>query len=1414
MRKRTFLVFMLVLAFSSKSFSQGFVNPDIVPKVSSPEAAELGKHISVPVSLNTGTPNISIPLYTITYGGMQVPITLNYDASGVKVDELASNVGLKWSLDYGGAVTRIVRGGRDEGTNGGGFPGLRGYYKDYGLTTLSSTFQGVTGQAAGMLYTDLMTGLSMGWNDGQPDLFSFNAMGYTGRFFFDQNRNSIAFTESDYSIDLIYNGALSSPKFEEFRIKTSNGLEMFFGSTGAIEKNFTDSGWQIGDQGMTDNAWMLKKVLNLSNNRYIEYNYTAEWFNDVIVSNREPAYITQTTSGIGVISHHQDPIDCMTELPGVPPPLDLPPLTTWHGGSHLNYSYSQVLTQRISSIVAGKTTVEFIASPRQDIYLITGGVNKVQKIDQIIVKYDGVCVKKFRLNYGYFNAVGEIDGAIDQTFEDSAKKRLKLVSLEEMDCNDNVVKKHEFFYDETNPLPVRYSYAKDKWGFYNGKINNKSLYPKLSPDCASYWWTADRSISPAHTKAGTLTKIIYPTKGSVSFGYENHVSDVVVTPSDQIGWITQSDINTYTSLSSTVEYTFTPSTPNYEIDILLHSGVPWYHPSPNPCLGTSFNYQKGVELVDNTTGNVVYERLFGALVVNNILTDTYTHSQEFTNLSTAKSYTLRVYSMSDSNGSKCFTAQAKLSKLGNLPPTTQDFLVGGLRIKNVIFKDDKGTILLTNSYTYEQPKLVDNPQFIYKGNYDIDLTLNGIRSLEDYPSYLLETNMNFKSGIFDVITTGANIRQMDFLGSHISYQKVTEKNSEGKNLYYYYPAKTYFEANGYRATDFYPKIPVFQSSLAGRLMRQETYDANNQLLRESYNGYEIHLVDNGIEALVATKLPVDNILITPVEFYNVKPEYSVLKNTITTDYFQGAPVQTSTEYFYQSAFHHQPTLIVTTDSKGEEQKTQNQYPPDVPTKPHMAELIQQNRISTPVVSKSLQGTTLLSQQEIVFSKNTSTSNLTLPTEALIAKGDSNSESRVKYEKYDGQGNILQFRITDGTPTSFLWGYDNQFPVARVDNATYDQILSSGVVLATINNLATTDASMRTELQKIRNALPNAQVTSYTYDPLVGVTSITDPKGYITYYNYDSFNRLAYISDQDGKVVQEYRYHYALPEIISTLTASSYNVNSGTTVAFTTNATGGTGNFSYKWTVSNANLNQTTTTGTNTFSVATTSAHAPSFTLTCEVTDTQTGDKTSTSTQVTVNSFAPLGANTTASSTSVNSGATVSFTTTPSGGSGNFSYKWTVSNATLNQVTTTTTGSFSVTTSASHTPSFTLNCEVTDLTTGQKVTTTKTVSVNNSPPPLSVAGILISPSGSKSVFQAVNFSVVASGGSGNYSYQWSRTRTTGNVTHNLSFTTPNITYFISSQDCNSFIIKCVITDLVTGSSVTKTTFVSVFNGCGF
>ncbi|MEJ5052655.1 hypothetical protein WH221_22740, partial [Chryseobacterium culicis] len=69
--------------------------------------------------------------------------------------------------------------------------------------------------------------------------------------------------------------------------------------------------------------------------------------------------------------------------------------------------------------------------------------------------------------------------------------------------------------------------------------------------------------------------------------------------------------------------------------------------------------------------------------------------------------------------------------------------------------------------------------------------------------------------------------------------------------------------------------------------------------------------------------------------------------------------------------------------------------------------------------------------------------------------------------------------------------------------------------------------------RMNASLSAYQVTTYTYDPLIGVRSITPPSGLSEFYIYDTANRLKEIRQQEKessgntiyKTVKEFQYNY-------------------------------------------------------------------------------------------------------------------------------------------------------------------------------------------------------------------------------------------------------------------------------------------------
>ncbi|WP_215136294.1 RHS repeat domain-containing protein [Hymenobacter sp. ISL-91] len=66
------------------------------------------------------------------------------------------------------------------------------------------------------------------------------------------------------------------------------------------------------------------------------------------------------------------------------------------------------------------------------------------------------------------------------------------------------------------------------------------------------------------------------------------------------------------------------------------------------------------------------------------------------------------------------------------------------------------------------------------------------------------------------------------------------------------------------------------------------------------------------------------------------------------------------------------------------------------------------------------------------------------------------------------------------------------------------------------------------LDNVRLHPINAQMTTYTYEPLVGLSSQTGPDGRTVFYEYDALGRLLRVRDEQNRVLSENEYQYARP----------------------------------------------------------------------------------------------------------------------------------------------------------------------------------------------------------------------------------------------------------------------------------------------
>ena len=75
---------------------------------------------------------------------------------------------------------------------------------------------------------------------------------------------------------------------------------------------------------------------------------------------------------------------------------------------------------------------------------------------------------------------------------------------------------------------------------------------------------------------------------------------------------------------------------------------------------------------------------------------------------------------------------------------------------------------------------------------------------------------------------------------------------------------------------------------------------------------------------------------------------------------------------------------------------------------------------------------------------------------------------------------------------------------------------------------TSGMTLSGKIDDIRVFPTDAQITTYTYKPLIGISSELDPSGKTTFYEYDSLGRLMNIKDYMGNITNNFQYNYSQP----------------------------------------------------------------------------------------------------------------------------------------------------------------------------------------------------------------------------------------------------------------------------------------------
>jgi YD repeat-containing protein len=466
---------------------------------------------------------------------------------------------------------------------------------------------------------------------------------------------------------------------------------------------------------------------------------------------------------------------------------------------------------------------------------------------------------------------------------------------------------------------------------------------------------------------------------------------------------------------------------------------------------------------------------------------------------------------------------------------------GGSRIWRIQNYSPEGTLLSEKKYYYKKN---------YTAGAD-PLLLPSSGVLNGKPQYYfpISNRTNYgNTGTFNITLGSINslsTYSYNAQGSHIGYDEVVEINSDGsytKNYFTNYGT----DLNGNSHYDQQPAIigwvsgddtymPMNSLELErGNPIAVYKYSAQNTLVQKKIITYRTDAARfnsfvKRIDFNASYYCRADVVLLIAAarkEFNYVY--YPVKTEIIDYDEQGGNPVSVSQTLTYNS--YNLLSQTEETDSKGIKQTSFYKYPFDFGSDPTFTAMVNAHILS-PVVETSKSS----SMGNLVTPLNLTRTNyyspftgIMVPSNIQQQKGANPIETVQLFNQYDTKGNLLETQKANDIKEVYLWGYSGQYPVAKVIGSDYNTV-QSFISQAKLDNagLIYTDADIRLELKKIRDGLAatKALVTTYTYAPLIGLTSETDPNGRTLYYEYDSWGRLQIIKDQNGNVIKTFDYQY-------------------------------------------------------------------------------------------------------------------------------------------------------------------------------------------------------------------------------------------------------------------------------------------------
>jgi YD repeat-containing protein len=1124
----------LLVVLTTACFAQQDLKPTVIPP--HPDAAALGRYGDFEMNHYTGTPSIVIPLYEIVENDISLPLSLSYDASGIKVAQTATWVGLGWVLNAGGVITRYSRGVTD-GTAG----------TNYASVSQNKILDAVGWNSGGIIQgTGLADAKAIinGTLDADPDLYFFNFAGRSGKF--------IETSDGIYTLDRAE-------------------LKIAFLGTGI------NGGWTITDE----NGFLYRfndVEETIPNNYKGIHDFRSSWYLSSIKSpnGSEINFIYKPGGKEKSPVQSSYSYDVQYNMSGFPSSIN-------NNRTSIAYTYSKK-RQILDKITFSTGEVRFISTEGRLDGAASDSNNPVlssgYKLNSIqIVSYNGNPVRYFSFEHGYFhnNSAG------------FTNYRLKLDNIaESLDGEDGTIKKHTFEYYSPAALPSSESKNMDHWGYY------KSTAAPLLPTYNLLERKLDvteRDASGTAQTAGTLKKINYPTGGSTEFIFEPHDysrvgnnlvnEDIIVKvtrgagaqrPGNPVGYSEQFVINSNTTsakINASFTYSALPNSSQLKFEIVTGD----FDTGP-------------LDQVDPDT--LTHEDLISEVVVDSW----WANSSSATENVTLPEGIYFLKATADANTTSVGGTISIYQKTG----VQKTKYAGGLRIQKLISYDPvtQKNIIKKFEYRDENDTLRSSGVLVTPVKYELarkSVQAESAGMISGLPAY----HVNMPSGCTGEITNWLEIRSSNVYplgetsGSHVGYKRVIIKSEDDASASLGKVVETYTASD-----QFIDEPKAFPSvtgnnwdHLRGKLLTRAVYDDNDQILSKTAQAYDFHAYKSywGLAIHDAYSHTGSATVLHSCAFsyslYQNNIGKAILKRSVETSYAHSAagtqsitkkisyyadkkavtPANRSHTFTTSTVEWITPTDSITTSIRYAIDES-GTVMDDMFTKHIIAPQTYLEKVSSvtqgPIYKRS-------NQYQLFDSKPLLSSIEEAPT------GGSLSES-IRFNSYDAAGRVRQLTGKDGVSEVYVWNEKNKV-AARILNSMVNDVFvndfenstgnstdpntgykSSSVgftkTLTSLSNgtyklqywkklgsaweLQTSTVNVSTgsynisisgQVDDLRFYPANARVVTYIYNDAGLVTSIIDENNFKKLFSYDGLGRLLTVKDANGNIVTKYEYKF-------------------------------------------------------------------------------------------------------------------------------------------------------------------------------------------------------------------------------------------------------------------------------------------------